>query len=165
VCSCGNIRVHGPPLPPGVYPNIPANERPHLMACRSVLTVQPRAFQIRDLQQTASKMQSSVCTDFSCVICSQVFRIFSTRAQTYVAKLPESAPLPQRTNAPPPVVSELISLSCMSQRPPRNTPEDPDFDMMFSREADPIVGSYRPYPLPSRGTVSGLEGVARSYYA
>jgi hypothetical protein len=164
-CSCGNIRVRGQALPSGVYPNIPPSERPRLMACRSLLSVQPRCFQVRDVQRTASKQHSPTCTDFHCTNCNHVFRIFVTRMQAYVSKLPESAPLPQRTNGYPPALSPFITVAGPTQRQPREATEDADLDVMFSGEADPIVGSYRPHGQFPREPLRGPEAISRSYYA
>jgi hypothetical protein len=71
----------------------------------------PASIQIRDVPRTAAKQHSATCIDFHCANCNHVFCIFVTRMQPYLSKLPESAPLSQRTNGYPPALSPFITIA------------------------------------------------------
>jgi hypothetical protein len=164
-CACGNIRVKGHQLPSGSYPNIPASERPRLAACRSLISVRSGAIVVRDLQQTAVKPRSAVCYDLHCHNCSQIFRLFAGRGIAILSRLPESAPVPATAvrfsgRGIPPAVAPLIA----APEAPCPQLEDPEFEVMFSGEADPIVGSYRPQACLPGERLPGSEEMPRSYY-
>jgi hypothetical protein len=169
VCSCGNVSLKGEQLPYGVYPNIPASERPRLMACRSLLSVQSHCLQVIDLQRTAAKPHSNTCTEFYCTTCSQVFRIFTGCPYTYISKLPECAPFPfspgrNAGKVLSPVIASLITAAAPNPKMRREHTEDVDFDVMFSGDSDPRVGSYRPHAHLPREILTNPGALPRSYY-
>jgi hypothetical protein len=101
---------------------------------------------------------SHSCADLFCVACRATFRFFVGHGAIYAAPIPEqpnrrlqayasssnvnSKSVPPylqpylREGPPPPQRISLLESSVTS-------PSDPDFDLMFSSRADPVVGSCR----------------------
>jgi hypothetical protein len=137
------------------------------MACRSLISVRACSLIVRDLHQTAVNSRSGICSDIHCHKCNQIFRLFAARGITVISRLPESAPVPAAAvrlsdRNIPPTVGLLIAAPDVTSVPPY---EDAEFDAMFSGEANPVVGSYRPLAHLPMELLAGPEAIPRSYYA
>jgi hypothetical protein len=175
VCKCNNLEIVCVALPTGAYPHIPASERTRLSACTAVFSVGPGSLTIRALANVTVKPHSHACTDLYCTACRTTLRFFSGNITAYLGTLPQSrrreAASEKRVNPLagetipkfPPLIQPLL----VAQHRPGNSAdkpvpfEDPDFDLMFSSQMTPVVGSCRAGPevIPGRRDLS-----PHSYY-
>jgi hypothetical protein len=154
-CKCGNVHITGVVLPSGVYPRIPPSERTRLFACSSLFSVTPRSLEIRDMSQISVKTLSPVCIDVLCSSCRTALRFFAGQGTIYAGQLPEARrrepgiphPAPSDPGRHfPPFMQGILSPHGGGSGRPVELPhevEDPDFDLMFSSRANPVVGSCR----------------------
>jgi hypothetical protein len=154
-CKCGNISVAGPVLPSGVYPRIPPSERTRLFACSSLFSVTPRSLEVRQPTQISVKTLSPVCIDVLCSSCRTTIRFFAGQGTIYAGQLPEARRREPGIQQPvasesgklfPAFMRSVFSPNTGAAGRPVEVPqevEDPDFDLMFSSRANPVVGSCR----------------------
>jgi hypothetical protein len=158
VCGCANCRILGQTLPAGVYPNIPSTERPRLAPCTSLITLLPVGIEIADMSKVQFRAHSHSCSDLFCVGCRKTFRFFVGHGAIYAAPITEQPRCRLQTYASssnvnsksvPPYLQPYVK----GGQPPQPrlsllessqiSPSDPDFDLMFSSRADPVIGSCR----------------------
>jgi hypothetical protein len=154
-CFCGNCQLSGESLPSGVYPNILSSERSRLTACKALFTISPRSVRVEDLSHTQFKAQSHACVDLCCAKCRTTFRFFVGQATLYGGCVEPSkhrrlARFSSAEAAPAPIPSILRNyiqtpVPTSPRKKDLNSPHltDTDFDLMFSRRTNPIVGSFR----------------------
>jgi hypothetical protein len=162
------LRIFGPPLPSGVYPNIPSTERARLVACQQIRSCPPRSVEVQDPSKVSPKLHSAICTDVHCDTCNDAVRFFCGRSFAYVGKIAE--PLPHHTagTARKSLPGAITALLGRSARPSRAPPsdvgsEDVDFEVMFASRSDPVVGSYKPEMIGSIESDGGPAGQGSSF--
>jgi hypothetical protein len=162
-CSCGNLRITGKDLPARSRPNIPSSERARFLPLLSCSCVFQRGISVTDFSTLLLKSHSTVCADIACSACSSAFRFFNAPGASYFGPVREarhssggvtSLPL---SNGPGQSLSRFPKFlqNLMNRQP---TPivrssdagnlGDGDFDFMFSRKLDPVVGSCRRFVVP-----------------
>jgi hypothetical protein len=155
-CRCGSLRISGQELPPTAHPNIPGSERERLLELASCFSILTGGISVSSAASLVPKVHSPFCADLTCGACLQTFRFFSAQGIVFGGLLriaPRSIPAsfsgvaranwPHPINSFPPFLRRAIYVRLEPAAPDRHFIDDPDFDIMFGRALEPVVGRYR----------------------
>jgi hypothetical protein len=155
-CGCRNINIKVCPLPHGICPNLPDQERAHVVACVHLSALRHCPLDVPDLSRISIASRSPICTDVVCSGCSDIFRFFSTRILFCVGRIPVgllsletgknavSAILTPLLSRLPPIVARSVKAMPDAVRKAVQENENPnelDFEVMFGNQSKRFVGS------------------------
>lgn len=156
-CACGNIKMHSDTAHHKSVPHVPANQKMHFMSCK-------RCFPIRDEAITLSNRNNvsfhtcSGCHKIICSCCKSAFFIFCINNTGYVG-IPKDGSLdsesrrrvpdiPKHNGAAgdctiPAAITRFFSVQNSDIKESDEVLIDgyDDFDLMFTRNESPIIGS------------------------
>jgi hypothetical protein len=131
------------------------------MSCRSLYSIKTRCFDLRDISSTSSTVHGPICSDLHCGCCRETFRVFSGKSFTFAGKVKNSQPVESMTipDSLTPFISHGRLRRVDSDVPGVQDllPSDLDFEVMFTRRDETIVGSVRHSSFPGSSSGSGWE--------